>query len=166
MLSLIVCDSVWGFLGWKRICAGFVFYLLFIYICIVDGNPIITEGSFGIPLIGFTPPYVVPVLSVLLRLVHYIITSLVSSNFYYVKLFFKKKTYCGCKSILSQCSCFLLHSSAHCLLLIIQLMSFMPPRQRVGGHINLPLSVRSSVRPDIDTWFVRLFLPTVLELQL
>ena len=54
---------------------------------------IITEGSFGIPLIGFTPPYVVPVLSVLLRLVHYIITSLVSSNFYYVKLFFKKKTY-------------------------------------------------------------------------
>ena len=39
---------------------------------------------------------------------------------------------------------------------------FMPPRQRAGGHINLPLSVR----PDIDTWFVRLTPPTVLELQL
>jgi hypothetical protein len=42
----------------------------------------------------------------------------------------------------------------------------MPPRQRVGGHINLPLSGRSSVRPfvrpDIDTWFVRLYPPTVL----
>ena len=31
-----------------------------------------------------------------------------------------------------------------------------------GGHINLPLSVR----PDIDTWFVWLSPPTVLELQL
>ena len=43
----------------------------------------------------------------------------------------------------------------------------MPPRRRVGGggggeggHINLP-----PVRPDIDTWFVRLS-PTVLELPL
>ena len=34
---------------------------------------------------------------------------------------------------------------------------FMPPQQRVGRHI---------VRPDIDTWFVRLSPPTVLELQL
>ena len=31
-----------------------------------------------------------------------------------------------------------------------------------GGHINLPLSVHS----DIDTWFVWLSPPTVLELQL
>jgi hypothetical protein len=43
---------------------------------------------------------------------------------------------------------------------------FMPQRRRVGGHINLALSVRSYVRPDIDTWFVRLSPPTVLELQL
>ena len=44
---------------------------------------------------------------------------------------------------------------------------FMPPQRRVGGgHINLPLSVRPFVRPDIDTWFVRLTPPTVLELQL
>jgi len=54
----------------------------------------------------------------------------------------------------------------------------MPPRRRVGGHISLPLSVWTSgrpfvrasvrpfVRPDIDTWFVRLSHPTVLELQL
>ena len=34
-----------------------------------------------------------------------------------------------------------------------------------GGHINLP-PVRPFVRPDIDTWFVRLSPPTVLELQL
>ena len=31
-----------------------------------------------------------------------------------------------------------------------------------GGHINLP----TFVRPDIDTWFVQLSPPTVLELQL
>jgi hypothetical protein len=37
----------------------------------------------------------------------------------------------------------------------------MPPRRRVRGHINLLF-----VRPDIDTWFVRLSPPTVLELQL
>jgi hypothetical protein len=30
-----------------------------------------------------------------------------------------------------------------------------------GGHINLP-----PVRQDMDTWFVRLSPPTVLELQL
>ena len=42
---------------------------------------------------------------------------------------------------------------------------FMPPRRRAGGHINLP-PVRPFVRPDIDTWFVRLSPPTVLELQL
>ena len=43
---------------------------------------------------------------------------------------------------------------------------FMPPRRRVGGGgINLP-PVRPFVRPDIDTWFVRLSPPTVLELQL
>ena len=45
---------------------------------------------------------------------------------------------------------------------LILMQFFMPPWQRGGeGHINLPLSVR----PDIDTWFVRLS-PTVLELQL
>ena len=43
---------------------------------------------------------------------------------------------------------------------------FMPPRQRVWGHINLPLSVHPFVCPGIDTWFVRLSPPTVLELQL
>jgi len=32
----------------------------------------------------------------------------------------------------------------------------MPPQQESGGHINLPLFVRPFVRPDIDTWFVRL----------
>jgi hypothetical protein len=37
---------------------------------------------------------------------------------------------------------------------------------RGGGRIYLPLSVRSSVRPDTDTWFDRLSPPTVLELQL
>ena len=42
------------------------------------------------------------------------------------------------------------------------LLIFMPPRRRVLGHINLPLSIH----PDIDTWFVRLSPPTVLELQL
>jgi hypothetical protein len=49
----------------------------------------------------------------------------------------------------------------------------MPPRRRVGGHINLLLSIRSSICssvfpfcPDIDTWFVRLSPPTVLDLQL
>ena len=138
-----MCGFFWG---WKRICAGFVFYLLFIYICIVDGNPIITEGSFGIPLIGFTPPYVVPVLSVLLRLVHYIIASLVSSNLYYVKLFFKKKTYCRVDVKVYYHNAIASSYIAQLILLIIQLMSFMPPRRRVRGHINLPLSVRSSVR--------------------
>ena len=40
---------------------------------------------------------------------------------------------------------------------------FLCPRDKEsGGHINLPLSVR----PDTDTWFVRLSPPTVLELQL
>jgi hypothetical protein len=41
-------------------------------------------------------------------------------------------------------------------------VTFLCPRNKVGGHINLPLFVR----PDIDTWFVRLSPPTVLELQL
>ena len=40
----------------------------------------------------------------------------------------------------------------------------------IGGHIDLPLSVRASVRPfvrpDIYTWFVRRSPPTLLELQL
>jgi hypothetical protein len=43
-------------------------------------------------------------------------------------------------------------------------------KSRGGGGNNLPLSVRSPVRPfvrpDIDTWFVWLSPPTVLELQL
>jgi hypothetical protein len=39
-------------------------------------------------------------------------------------------------------------------------------KNRGGGNINLPLSVRPFVRPDIDTWFVRLSPPTVLELHL
>jgi hypothetical protein len=34
---------------------------------------------------------------------------------------------------------------------------FMPPRRRVGGILIYPCpSVRPFVRPDIDTWFVRL----------
>jgi len=50
-------------------------------------------------------------------------------------------------------------------------INFLCPRnEESGGHINLPLSVRLSirpfVRPNIDTWFVRLSPPTVLELQL
>ena len=48
--------------------------------------------------------------------------------------------------------------------IILILVIFMPLR-RVGGHINLP-PVRPFVRPDIDTWFVWLSPPTVLELQL
>ena len=48
----------------------------------------------------------------------------------------------------------------------IMCLLIMPPRRRVEGHINLPLSVRLFVCPDIDTWFVRLSPPTVLELQL
>ena len=45
--------------------------------------------------------------------------------------------------------------------------SFLCPcDEESGGHINLPLSVRSLVHSDIDTWFVRLSPPTVLELQL
>ena len=47
---------------------------------------------------------------------------------------------------------------------------FMPPWRRVGGHINLPFSVRSSVCLSgykyKCTWFVWLSPPTVLELQL
>ena len=35
-----------------------------------------------------------------------------------------------------------------------------------GGHINLPLFIHPFVRLDIDTWFVWLSPPTVLELQL
>jgi hypothetical protein len=49
-----------------------------------------------------------------------------------------------------------------------------PRDEESGGHINLLLSIRSSVHPsvrpfvcpDIDTWFVPLSPPTVLELQL
>ena len=41
---------------------------------------------------------------------------------------------------------------------------YAPPRRKVRGHINLP-PVHSFVRLDIDTWFVRLSPPTVLELQ-
>ena len=42
-------------------------------------------------------------------------------------------------------------------------MICMPPRQRVGGILIYPCPF---VHPDIDTWFVRLTPPTVLELQL
>jgi hypothetical protein len=41
---------------------------------------------------------------------------------------------------------------------------FMPPRLRVGGGGGILIYPCPSVRPDIDTWFVRLS-PTVLELQ-
>jgi hypothetical protein len=42
----------------------------------------------------------------------------------------------------------------------------MTKSRRGGGHINLPLFVRLFFRPDIDTCFVQLSPPTVLELQL
>jgi hypothetical protein len=45
------------------------------------------------------------------------------------------------------------------------LNTFYAPATKSRGHINLP-PVRPSVHPDIDTWFVRLSPPTVLELQL
>ena len=45
-------------------------------------------------------------------------------------------------------------------LCIVSSYCFYAPATKSRGHINLPLSVRSSVRPfvrpDIDTWFVRL----------
>ena len=41
-------------------------------------------------------------------------------------------------------------------------MCFYAHATKSGGHINLPLPIR----PDIDTWFVRLSPHTVLELQL
>jgi hypothetical protein len=45
------------------------------------------------------------------------------------------------------------------ILIYIQFSSFLCPRkQRVRGHINLPLFYRPFVHPDIDTWFVRLLL--------
>jgi hypothetical protein len=47
--------------------------------------------------------------------------------------------------------------------------SFNAPamKSRAGeGHINLPLSICLFVCQDIDTWFVQLSPPTVLELQL
>ena len=47
---------------------------------------------------------------------------------------------------------------------------YVPTTKSREGHFILPLSVRPFVRPfvrpDIDTLFVRLFPPTVLELQL
>ena len=49
--------------------------------------------------------------------------------------------------------------------IITQIVFFYAPVTKSRGHINLPLSIRPFVRPDIDTWFVRLS-PTVLELQL
>jgi hypothetical protein len=47
-------------------------------------------------------------------------------------------------------------------------MTFLCPRdEESGGILIYPCpSVLSSVRPDVDTWFVRLSPPTVLELQL
>jgi aminopeptidase B len=42
---------------------------------------------------------------------------------------------------------------------------FYAPAMKSQGHINLP-PVRPFVCWDIDTWFVRLSPPTVLELQL
>jgi hypothetical protein len=43
---------------------------------------------------------------------------------------------------------------------------YAPATKSWGGHINLPLSICLFVCPDIDTWFVQLSPPTVLELQL
>ena len=47
-------------------------------------------------------------------------------------------------------------------------MTFLCPRnEESGGILIYPCpSVLSSIRPDVDTWFVRLSPPTVLELQL
>lgn len=42
-------DSMWVFFEWKRICTS---HILFVYICIADGNPMI-------PLTGLAPPHVV-----------------------------------------------------------------------------------------------------------
>ena len=42
---------------------------------------------------------------------------------------------------------------------------YAPAMKSRGGDINLP-PVRPFIRSDIDTWFVRLSPPTVLELQL
>jgi len=44
---------------------------------------------------------------------------------------------------------------------------FCPRDEESGGILIYPYpSVRPFVRPDIDTWFVRLSPPTVMELQL
>jgi hypothetical protein len=39
---------------WRLIC---VVNLLFVYICIVLGDPVIRGGDLGIPLTGLTPPH-------------------------------------------------------------------------------------------------------------
>ena len=44
------------FLEWKQISAGF-FYLLFLYICIAVGDPVIKRGGGGIPLTSLTLPH-------------------------------------------------------------------------------------------------------------
>jgi len=49
--------------------------------------------------------------------------------------------------------------------LALDVLFFYAAPTKSRGHINLPLSVRSSVRILIK-WFVRLSPPTVLELQL
>ena len=51
---------------------------------------------------------------------------------------------------------------------ILQKWSYLlcPRDEESGGILIYPLSVRPFVRSDIDTWFVRLSPPTVLELQL
>ena len=37
---------------------SFRFVLLFLYICITIGNPVIRNGVVGIPLFGLTPPHI------------------------------------------------------------------------------------------------------------
>ena len=51
--------------------------------------------------------------------------------------------------------CFFLHK---CFILLTSLLIFMPPRRTVGGHINLPLSVRLSIRIQIHGLFGYLLL--------
>jgi hypothetical protein len=46
---------LWGLFEWKRIWAGF--FLSFLYISIVVGEPVIKRGRVGITLTGLTPPY-------------------------------------------------------------------------------------------------------------
>ena len=67
------------------------------------------------------------------------------------------------------CFTVVFYSLAYCLVYSLKAVriEFVCPCDEESGDINLPLSVRLFVRrSDIDTWFVRLSPPTVLELQL